>query len=36
VVRVVYKFTPITPLIAQFGSGGSFYLIEETYGLELY
>jgi Flp pilus assembly protein TadG len=36
VVRVVYKFTPVTPLIAQFGSGGSFYLAEETYGLELY
>jgi hypothetical protein len=36
VVRTVYKFTPITPLIAQFGSGGSFYLTEETYGLELY
>ncbi len=36
VVRTVYKFTPITPLIAQFTSGGSFYLIEETYGLELY
>jgi hypothetical protein len=36
VVRVVYKFTPITPLIAQFGAGGSFYLTEETYGLELY
>ena len=35
-VRVVYKFTPITPLIAQFGTGGSFYLTEETYGLELY
>jgi Flp pilus assembly protein TadG len=36
VVRVVYKFTPITPLIAQFGSAGSFYLTEESYGLELY
>lgn len=36
VVRVVYKFTPITPLIAQFGAAGSFYLVEETYGLELY
>ena len=36
VVRVIYKFTPITPLIAQFGSAGSFYLTEETYGLELY
>lgn len=35
-VRVVYKFTPITPLIAQFTSNGSFYLTEETYGLELY
>jgi Flp pilus assembly protein TadG len=35
-VRVVYKFTPMTPLIAQFGSGGSFYLTEESYGLELY
>ena len=36
VVRVVYKFTPVTLLIAQFGSGGSYYLTEETYGLELY
>jgi hypothetical protein len=36
VVRVVYKFTPVTPLIAQFASNGSFYLTEETYGLELY
>jgi Flp pilus assembly protein TadG len=36
VVRVVYKFTPITPVIAKFGSSGSFYLLEETYGLELY
>jgi Flp pilus assembly protein TadG len=36
VVRTVYKFTPVTPLIAQFGSGGSFYLTEESYGLELY
>jgi hypothetical protein len=35
-VRVVYKFTPLTPLISQFGSGGSFYLVEDTYGLELY
>jgi hypothetical protein len=35
-VRVVYKFTPITPVIAQFGTGGSFYLTEETYDLELY
>ncbi|MDQ6884833.1 MAG: pilus assembly protein [Candidatus Dormibacteraeota bacterium] len=35
-VRVVYKFTPVTPLIADFGSGGSFYLAEESYGLELY
>jgi Flp pilus assembly protein TadG len=35
-VRVVYKFTPITPLIAQFGPGGSFNLTEESYGLELY
>jgi hypothetical protein len=32
----VYKFTPVTLLIAQFGSGGSYYLTEETYGLELY
>ena len=36
VVRTVYKFTPVTPLIAQFGSNGSFYLQEESYGLELY
>lgn len=36
IVRVVYKFTPVTPLIGQFGNGGSFYLTEESYGLELY
>jgi hypothetical protein len=35
-VRVVYKLTPVTPLIGQFGSGGSFYLSEDSYGLELY
>src|ERR1700716_349865 len=36
VVRTVYKFTPVTPLIAQLGNNGSFYLQEESYGLELY
>jgi Flp pilus assembly protein TadG len=35
-VVVVYKFTPVTPLIASFGSGGSFYLTGRTQGLELY
>ncbi len=36
-VRVVYKFTPITPVIAQFaGAGGSFYLTVDTLGPELY
>jgi Flp pilus assembly protein TadG len=36
-VRVVYKFTPATPLIAGFTQGqGSFYLIFDQYGLELY
>lgn len=36
VVKVVYKFTPVTPLIGQFGNNGSFYLTEESFGLELY
>lgn len=36
VVRVVYKFTPVTPFISNFSTGGSFYLIRETVGLELY
>lgn len=36
-VRVVYKFTPVTPFIAQLaGSGGTFYLTVDTSGLELY
>jgi hypothetical protein len=34
-VVVVYKFTPSTPLIAQF-AGGAFYLTSKTQGLELY
>ncbi len=36
-VRVIYKFTPATPLIASFGGvGGSLYLTRDTYGLALY
>jgi len=35
-VTVVYKFTPNTPLMAQFTAGGSFYLTSRTQGLELY
>jgi hypothetical protein len=37
VVRAVYKFTPATPIIANFAGGpGYFLLIRESYGLELY
>ncbi len=36
-VLVVYKFTPVTPLMAQFVSPlGFFRLSSETFGLELY
>jgi Flp pilus assembly protein TadG len=36
-VLVVYKFTPATPLIANFtGGAGSFYLPGDTLGLQLY
>ncbi len=36
-VRVVYKFTPVTPLVASLtGSNGVFYLTSDTSGLELY
>jgi Flp pilus assembly protein TadG len=36
-VRVVYKFAPATPLIANFGgSSGVFYLTHDAFGLELY
>jgi Flp pilus assembly protein TadG len=36
-VVVVYKFKPLTPLMAQFaGSGGALYLTSKTQGLELY
>jgi Flp pilus assembly protein TadG len=37
VVRTVYKLTPATPFISNFSTfGGSFYIIAETTGLELY
>lgn len=35
-VRVVYRFVPTTPLIAQLGASGAFYLTIDTSGLELY
>ncbi len=36
-VHVVYKFTPVTPLVASLaGSNGVFYLTSDTTGLELY
>ena len=35
-VTVVYKFTPNTPLMAQFSIGGAFYLTSRTQGLSLY
>jgi Flp pilus assembly protein TadG len=35
-VRVVYKFTPITPIIEGFTGNGSLYLTSDTSGLELY
>jgi len=37
-VRVVYKFTPVTPLISNLATatGGFFYLTTDTLGLELY
>lgn len=36
-VRVVYKLTPITPMIATYTGGqGSFYLTVDTWGLEMY
>jgi hypothetical protein len=36
-VRVVYKFTPFTPLVASMaGADGVFYLRSETTGVELY
>ncbi len=36
-VRVVYKFIPVTPLVANLaGSAGLLYLTVDTYGLELY
>jgi len=35
-VRVVYKFAPLTPFIANFSPGGAFYLTSDTLGLELY
>ncbi len=35
-VRVVYRFVPTTPMIAQLGTNGAFYLTIDTSGLELY
>lgn len=36
-VRAVYRFSPATPLMAAFaGAGGSFYLVSDTIGLQLY
>lgn len=35
-VHVVYKFTPITPLIGLFTNGGVIYLASDTFGLEQY
>jgi hypothetical protein len=38
VVKVVYKYTPSTPLIAAFvaGTGGSFYLTQIVTGMQVY
>lgn len=38
VVKVVYKYTPTTPLIASFvaGTGGSFYLTQIVTGMQAY
>ena len=38
VVKVVYKYTPNTPLIASFvaGTGGSFYLTQIVIGMQVY
>ena len=38
VVKVVYKYTPTTPLIAAFvaGTGGSFYLTQIVTGMQVY
>jgi hypothetical protein len=38
VVKVVYKYTPNTPLIASFvaGTGGSFYLTQTVIGMQVY
>lgn len=38
VVKVVYKYTPNTPLIASFvaGTGGSFYLTQVVTGMQTY
>ena len=38
VVKVVYKYTPNTPLIASFvaGTGGSFYLTQIVIGMQIY
>jgi hypothetical protein len=38
VVKVVYKYTPSTPLIAAFvaGTGGSFYLTQIVIGMQIY
>ncbi len=35
-IHVVYKFIPVTPFIANFAPGGTFYLTTDTLGLELY
>lgn len=36
-VRSVYRFLPATPIIAAFArSGGAFYLVSDTMGLQLY
>ena len=36
-IQVVYKFTPVTPMIAAIaGPSGVIYIISDTYGLELY
>jgi len=35
-VRVVYQFTPVTPLIASLASGGVFYLTSDTTSLQHY
>ncbi len=37
-VHVVYKLVPVTPAVATLasGTGGVFYLMSDTYGIELY